>query len=176
MAWAAIGAAAIGAGASYMSSRQQASAAEDASSQQAQNYNQANANTGMPRWTEQQEPYVWGNGYNFPMPELSQEALDYGGLLAAGGTAAGPMGWDQLMNSPDALNSLLGYGMPQAPQGAQMWNPMAAPPEAQTQALKGPQQAPEGPPSPQDRELERRDWDYLWRNLGGNQGAGFGGD
>ncbi len=147
MAGAAIGGAVL----NYAGSRQQANAANKASKANANAYNAANANQGMPRWSEEQTPYVWGPGYNFATPQLSQQALDYGRDLAAGSGPSRPMDIRTLIagiNNPQGVGqgSLLGYGLPQAPQGNEMWTPESLQPAAPAQPA--PQATPQTPLTP----------------------------
>ena len=96
---------------------------DDINQQYAQDYNQANSNMGLPAWAPEQQPYVFGQGYNFRIPQLSQQAQDYGNYLASGGGAEGPMGVQGLLGSINngGANGLLGYGAPQPPQFGAMW-------------------------------------------------------
>ena len=116
------------------------------SAQYAADYNQANANLGMPKWSEDQYPYVWGQGYNFAQPEISPEAMAYGDLLSSGRTPGGqvnPMSLAQLsqphMPWNENMMRMAGYGAPQAPSGNSMWTP---------ESMQAQQQAPPPPQAP----------------------------
>jgi len=121
-------AAAIGAGASYLSSRNQAKGQADANDDNAAMYDaylDANKNAGMPIWSDEQQPYVFGDRvYNPIMPEVNPDAQAWGYTAAGGGVPGvprleGPMSLSQIRGQLPGGNNgqfgqdiqnLLGFG------------------------------------------------------------------
>jgi hypothetical protein len=138
--WIPIAAAAVGALGSYLA----AGEANDASDRAIDRQIEANEDAGMPRWAPQSIPYVFGaNGWQPPMPTMSQDAIDYGAMLAGGGNATGPMSMEGLLGNIGSTNlgGLLGYNQAAPPP---LWAPQETAP-APAPAAPAPQ-AQEPPP------------------------------
>lgn len=105
MSGAAIGAAAITAVGAY-------AAAQSNKGSGSSSTDTATSTSSIPTWSSEQTPYVWGEGYEFPTYQLSDEAKKYGAQLTGGykgadGTSIAPM------NSSDLMASILGTGTDQ---------------------------------------------------------------
>ncbi len=170
MAGATIGGAALG----YLGNKQSAGAAADANDQNTANYQaylEANKDTGKKVWTDEQDPYVFGQAWNPQMPAVNPQALEWNAMVGAGGQPGverlqNPMSLGQIQSQMpgqnngqfgQGLSNLLGFGS-QGPQplyldpttgqpgltGNQA-SPLAASQASQAQAQAAPYQPP-GPP------------------------------